>query len=234
MISNMAFGAKSAEAQVLSETSFSTTVASSRSSSRCSLLALGKGELSMTMKNSFLHFFGDEDEELVPLRRVASAPGRLAVEYHKQWPSKANREEELAATQAAIAEAHDNGHCKPCHYFAFKADSCRRGSECMFCHHCSQDQVLERRMHKSKASSVARGVARSVAIAKQNRRKTEDNYKTLESSIVTLGHNTAMMQPMPTLLHPPARRMMRMSPAGMVRVSAPGRHNGATFPPRDF
>eukprot|EP00931_Biecheleriopsis_adriatica_P059531 TRINITY_DN3562_c0_g1_i1.p1 TRINITY_DN3562_c0_g1~~TRINITY_DN3562_c0_g1_i1.p1 ORF type:complete len:179 (+),score=29.00 TRINITY_DN3562_c0_g1_i1:76-612(+) len=36
---------------------------------------------------------------------------------------------------------HENGTCKPCSYFLAKADGCRLGDQCSFCHLCSLDEV---------------------------------------------------------------------------------------------
>eukprot|EP00927_Polykrikos_kofoidii_P068967 TRINITY_DN64338_c0_g1_i1.p1 TRINITY_DN64338_c0_g1~~TRINITY_DN64338_c0_g1_i1.p1 ORF type:complete len:216 (-),score=29.65 TRINITY_DN64338_c0_g1_i1:156-803(-) len=33
---------------------------------------------------------------------------------------------------------HQMGDCRPCAYFLYKADGCRRGSDCVFCHICDR------------------------------------------------------------------------------------------------
>lgn len=53
--------------------------------------------------------------------------------------------EEVAAARAAMEHAHYAGCCKPCQYFAFKGDSCRKGDSCLFCHLCTPEEVRARR-----------------------------------------------------------------------------------------
>jgi len=112
--------------------------------------AARESQLPMSMKNSFLHF--EEEAEPAPLRRVASAPGRLAAEHQEQGPSKAKGEEAFEVAKAAMAKAHDNGNCSPCHYFAFKADGCRTGDRCRFCHRCSRDAIMAQKAAGRKKS----------------------------------------------------------------------------------
>ncbi|CAE8657722.1 unnamed protein product, partial [Polarella glacialis] len=42
-------------------------------------------------------------------------------------------------TLEELKEAHDLGRCKPCRYFAFKADGCRSGDKCSYCHLCNSE-----------------------------------------------------------------------------------------------
>eukprot|EP00933_Yihiella_yeosuensis_P031163 TRINITY_DN2471_c0_g1_i1.p1 TRINITY_DN2471_c0_g1~~TRINITY_DN2471_c0_g1_i1.p1 ORF type:complete len:245 (-),score=49.85 TRINITY_DN2471_c0_g1_i1:840-1574(-) len=53
--------------------------------------------------------------------------------------------------------AHELGKCKPCSYFYFKADGCRRGDDCQFCHICSLDEVkAKKRQSKKELKNVKR------------------------------------------------------------------------------
>mmetsp|Transcript_98839 Transcript_98839/g.176060 ORF Transcript_98839/g.176060 Transcript_98839/m.176060 type:complete len:181 (+) Transcript_98839:60-602(+) len=49
---------------------------------------------------------------------------------------------------------HGLGDCKPCSYFAFKEDGCRKGADCEFCHLCTQDEVRDKK--KFMKSQVSR------------------------------------------------------------------------------
>ncbi|CAE8693734.1 unnamed protein product [Polarella glacialis] len=60
-------------------------------------------------------------------------------------------------------EAHRLGVCVPCNYFACKADGCRNGDECTWCHFCSVDTAKSRRRQiraEAKQSSKANAQAR--------------------------------------------------------------------------
>jgi hypothetical protein len=42
-------------------------------------------------------------------------------------------------------EEHRRGTCQPCAYFALRADGCRRGSLCEFCHLCDKKKIKRRK-----------------------------------------------------------------------------------------
>eukprot|EP00931_Biecheleriopsis_adriatica_P080085 TRINITY_DN53445_c0_g1_i1.p1 TRINITY_DN53445_c0_g1~~TRINITY_DN53445_c0_g1_i1.p1 ORF type:complete len:203 (-),score=46.29 TRINITY_DN53445_c0_g1_i1:39-569(-) len=48
-----------------------------------------------------------------------------------------------------IALAHAAGTCKPCNYFAFREDGCRKGDTCEFCHLCTSDDIQKRKKKKT-------------------------------------------------------------------------------------
>lgn len=65
--------------------------------------------------------------------------------------------------------AHEMATCKPCMYFAFKKDSCRKGESCEFCHSCTHEQAkaFKRQLKKDarrerhwRERSNARGVSK--------------------------------------------------------------------------
>eukprot|EP00931_Biecheleriopsis_adriatica_P070004 TRINITY_DN4380_c0_g2_i1.p1 TRINITY_DN4380_c0_g2~~TRINITY_DN4380_c0_g2_i1.p1 ORF type:complete len:214 (-),score=26.24 TRINITY_DN4380_c0_g2_i1:295-879(-) len=39
--------------------------------------------------------------------------------------------------------AHHLGNCRPCMYFHFKKDGCRRGDACDFCHLCTKEAAMK-------------------------------------------------------------------------------------------
>jgi len=45
---------------------------------------------------------------------------------------------------------HRRGECKPCAYFAFRADGCRAGADCEFCHLCTKSQARGKKKAKGK------------------------------------------------------------------------------------
>jgi len=50
---------------------------------------------------------------------------------------------------------HRSGDCQPCAYFAFRADGCRAGDSCEFCHLCSKSQAKSKK--KAKAARIRAG-----------------------------------------------------------------------------
>ncbi|CAE8689284.1 unnamed protein product, partial [Polarella glacialis] len=48
-------------------------------------------------------------------------------------------------TEAEKETLHRLGRCRPCHYFAFKSDGCRAGSNCDFCHLCDVGRAKDRK-----------------------------------------------------------------------------------------
>lgn len=79
----------------------------------------------------------------------------------------------LLETDGDEKDAHEMGACKPCMYYAFKPDSCRKGDACDFCHLCSQEQAKlfknqlkkEKRREKNRQAAAARGSRRRGAAA---------------------------------------------------------------------
>jgi len=63
---------------------------------------------------------------------------------------------------AEKTEAHRRGVCRPCGYFSMKADSCRQGDACDFCHICTLDEARAWKRHL-KAERKGRAV-RLIAI----------------------------------------------------------------------
>merc|ERR1712048_85712 len=54
-------------------------------------------------------------------------------------------------TLAPKALIHARGECNPCAYFAFRADGCRSGKDCDFCHICTKSQAKAKKKAKAKA-----------------------------------------------------------------------------------
>ena len=132
-------------------------------------------KVEIKIKNTFIHF--GEIENSGELQRSASAPA-LPVQPDKEEADEEESEgeptmedlacpddecedgeqdwaqsrEEVAAARAAMKRAHYAGCCKPCQYFAFKADSCRKGDSCLFCHLCTREEVQARRRAQRRRS----------------------------------------------------------------------------------
>jgi hypothetical protein len=101
----------------------------------------------LPIKNTFVHFKTDGTEDIIEeprrLLRSATAPCTLLTNVF---------EIKNSSTQAEKEELHQRGECTPCAYFAIKADGCRWGSECSFCHLCSADDLRLRKKKRVKAA----------------------------------------------------------------------------------
>jgi len=51
---------------------------------------------------------------------------------------------------SAMEEAHLLRECRPCAYFYFKADGCRKGHDCEFCHLCDKSEAKRRKKARVK------------------------------------------------------------------------------------
>jgi hypothetical protein len=62
-----------------------------------------------------------------------------------------------AETQLSEKElVHRRGDCQPCAYFAFRADGCRAGDDCEFCHLCTKSQAKSKK--KQRAQRIKAGL----------------------------------------------------------------------------
>merc|ERR1740138_467886 len=50
---------------------------------------------------------------------------------------------------------HRRGECQPCAYFAFRADGCRAGASCEFCHLCTKSQAKSKKKANRKIVKAA-------------------------------------------------------------------------------
>jgi len=100
----------------------------------------------LPVKFTFIHF--DEEREHQGrdkppgIVRQSSAPGVLCTVPFSEQLSPAER-------------SHWKGTCKPCAYFHNKADSCRRGEDCEFCHICRPEEQKGQKRAKKKALRIA-------------------------------------------------------------------------------
>jgi hypothetical protein len=65
------------------------------------------------------------------IRRFSAPATMTSGAFHLKYP--------------AMEEAHVKGECRPCAYFLYKVDGCRRGEQCSFCHLCSEGERKKRR-----------------------------------------------------------------------------------------
>jgi len=109
--------------------------------------------IQLPVKFTFIHFEVQEANQKQDrprgMARQTSAPGVLCTVPFSEKLSPMER-------------AHWKGSCKPCAYFHKKADSCRRGEDCEFCHICRPEELLKQTRAKRKAQHEARKKSRQV------------------------------------------------------------------------
>jgi hypothetical protein len=55
----------------------------------------------------------------------------------------------------AMQDAHSRGECRPCAYFLHKADGCRHGERCSFCHLCVKGDLKKVRKERIRPTPTA-------------------------------------------------------------------------------
>mmetsp|Transcript_41892 Transcript_41892/g.90817 ORF Transcript_41892/g.90817 Transcript_41892/m.90817 type:complete len:168 (+) Transcript_41892:104-607(+) len=98
---------------------------------------LGKLEIKNTFYNIPVESSMTPEEKLE--KEWTSAPPNL---LQRSWRTKFPEME----------AAHNRGECKPCGYFLYKADGCRNGDRCPYCHLCKKGEIKRRKRMKAKGS----------------------------------------------------------------------------------
>jgi hypothetical protein len=99
---------------------------------------LTQAEMRETTKSRAMAKSGETAESEV------MAESELGKQDVKVWASREERE----VARREMIYLHKQGVCRPCLYFAFKADSCRNGDDCEFCHLCAREDVAWRRKQR--------------------------------------------------------------------------------------
>mmetsp|Transcript_49017 Transcript_49017/g.116624 ORF Transcript_49017/g.116624 Transcript_49017/m.116624 type:complete len:272 (+) Transcript_49017:125-940(+) len=102
------------------------------------------------VKNTFLHFdvLGSLGNGQIDDRdfQWCSAP---TVVMQKSFHTKESQR------LKEMQQRHAAGDCKPCAYFLYKADGCRQGDSCQFCHLCQRGEIKKRKKEKKRALRAA-------------------------------------------------------------------------------
>lgn len=94
----------------------------------------------LPVRNTFIHFddsgVADKGSKPAPAssRRRSAPPHMLHQPFLTIWPEH--------------EEKHIRRECKPCAYYFRKADSCRLGGHCGFCHLCPKGAMKARKKEK--------------------------------------------------------------------------------------
>mmetsp|Transcript_23454 Transcript_23454/g.54677 ORF Transcript_23454/g.54677 Transcript_23454/m.54677 type:complete len:264 (+) Transcript_23454:117-908(+) len=104
---------------------------------------------SMPQKNTFIHFNVHSVEQQQAEREHAQFGSAPAALLQKSFQTKGEGRAQMEAL-------HARGECKPCAYFATKADSCRLGDKCSFCHLCTEEDIKRWKREKNRAQQAAR------------------------------------------------------------------------------
>jgi len=107
----------------------------------------------LPVKNTFVHFTKSDvdalsessfEEEPKKLSRSSSTPSIMLTCAF------------TVRRELSMEEKHELGECNPCAYFYAKADGCRLGSECKFCHLCPATEVKTRKKQRRKMGKAAK------------------------------------------------------------------------------
>ncbi|CAE8733929.1 unnamed protein product, partial [Polarella glacialis] len=118
--------------------------------------------------NTFIHI-DFEDPDAAVARRSASCPPKLIkkISFSMQQQQQQQQQQKVAfrpaANQGAVAsaehvgqqqqqqhqqqklQAHQRGQCRPCSFQSARADSCRLGDDCQFCHLCTYEDFMQKK-----------------------------------------------------------------------------------------
>eukprot|EP00929_Paragymnodinium_shiwhaense_P017880 TRINITY_DN12770_c0_g3_i1.p1 TRINITY_DN12770_c0_g3~~TRINITY_DN12770_c0_g3_i1.p1 ORF type:complete len:205 (-),score=39.71 TRINITY_DN12770_c0_g3_i1:607-1164(-) len=119
------------------------------SASRCETDAV-----KLPLKNTFVHFDDARSPIGLPPRQAVSCP--FAVQT-RQFRTKASLQEHLAKK----LRLHSERQCRPCAFFAYKADGCRQGDACEYCHLCTRTEIRRWKRVKAKYASRSSDSAES-------------------------------------------------------------------------
>ncbi|CAE8628658.1 unnamed protein product [Polarella glacialis] len=79
---------------------------------------------------------------------VASA-GHVGLESPSRWSIQRKkhqqRHKQQQLTQQQKLQAHQSGQCRPCSFHNARADSCRLGDDCQFCHLCTYEDLMQKK-----------------------------------------------------------------------------------------
>jgi len=129
-------GSEDADARTSEDSSFEAESPNSREPLRSPTAELFSEPV--PVKHTFVHF----DDDHPKLKKSDSAPDIMC-----KVPFQRIRNPEME-------ELHFRGECRPCAYFFHKADGCRQGSECTFCHLCPPEAVKAKRKERAKAAKA--------------------------------------------------------------------------------
>lgn len=91
--------------------------------------------MDLPLKNTFIHFDSTDSEvELERQSRKATCPDLVMRRAFRTKTALRRRQQEKL-------NLHLAGECKPCCFFAFKADGCRHGDDCEYCHLCTRRDI---------------------------------------------------------------------------------------------
>merc|ERR1719443_1418513 len=79
----------------------------------------------------------------------SAPPSMLDAAFHTKWPEH--------------EEKHQRRECRPCAYYLKKADSCRQGAQCGFCHLCPEGALKARKKERIRALKQQSQLAKQCA-----------------------------------------------------------------------
>lgn len=97
----------------------------------------------LPVRRTFIHF----PEALTSI--TSSNDGPIGAAFHASAPAIMTSKD-FSTKYPLMESAHMRGDCRPCVYFTKKADGCRWGDGCEFCHLCPVGSLQRKRREKVK------------------------------------------------------------------------------------
>mmetsp|Transcript_3754 Transcript_3754/g.8573 ORF Transcript_3754/g.8573 Transcript_3754/m.8573 type:complete len:282 (+) Transcript_3754:2-847(+) len=102
------------------------------------------GNESVQVKNTFIHV----DLPYSSSRSLLS--GSMVLPQKWITAPAIVQQRSFRTVEVDMQIAHLEGRCKPCAYFYYKQDGCRRGDRCQFCHLCTRGEIRRRKKDRTK------------------------------------------------------------------------------------
>ncbi|CAE8613242.1 unnamed protein product [Polarella glacialis] len=70
------------------------------------------------------------------------SPGRSSTQQQQQ---RQQHQQQQQQNQQQKMQTHQRGQCRPCSFQSVKADNCRLGDDCQFCHLCTYEDFMQKK-----------------------------------------------------------------------------------------
>ncbi|CAE8604543.1 unnamed protein product [Polarella glacialis] len=139
------------------------------------------------------------------------SPGRSSTQQEQQQQHQHQQQQ----NQLQKVQAHQSGQCRPCSFHLFKADSCRLGDDCQYCHLCTyQDFMQKKKAGKHDGRKRLRGKKRLLLKAQCSEQQGG------ESSNPDALQTWATEKPRSLPLAPPGARFLTTWPSAWLSTIA--------------
>ncbi|CAE8615616.1 unnamed protein product [Polarella glacialis] len=114
------------------------------------------------VSNTFIHIEHADPDAFVARRSVSCPPKLFGVisSSKEAFSPEANQGGVASAEHVGLVspsglsterklQAHQLGQCRPCGFQSAKAGNCRRGDDCQFCHLCTHEEQMRKKISRN-------------------------------------------------------------------------------------